>query len=291
MSIRPRPRTRTRTRTTFARAAAALLALTLVRPLWAAPGDITRVPAPMLGSDPPDASDISDGDASVSTQTGALNYSFPITVPPGRLGMQPQLSLSYSSQSSTYGGVAANWSLSLPEIRLDTSESVLQQKYFAGLSTDPWSRERFVSSLSGSRPLVAVTETHESTVYQTYRAQNDSSWIRYERMNPGQPYLWRARSPDGVTHYFGDTALGSSSPNVVLLTRSVDSFGNTVEYQWQDSQISQIRYTSNPAAGLPAFARIEFDYVTDICGRLPSGAADEPLLDWIDGRRRLVSAV
>jgi hypothetical protein len=247
---------RSRTRAALARATAALLALTFIQPLWAAPGDITQVPAPMMGSDPPAAKDIGEGDVSVSTQTGALTYSFPIAVPPGRLGMQPQLALSYSSQAPIYGGIAANWSLSIPEIRIDTSESFLKQRYFVGLKPDPWADERFISTMSGSRPLVAVDEDHESTVYKTYRAQNDASWIRYERMNEGQPYRWRARTPDGVTHYFGDLSLGATSKTVVKLTRSVDAFGNTVTYTWVGGQISQIAYTSNPdvAPVLPAFA-------------------------------------
>lgn len=284
-------RTRTRTRTAFVRALAGLLAVTMVSPLWAAPGDITQVPAPMLGSDPPEAKDIPDGDASVSTQTGALQYAFPIEVPPGRLGMQPRLALSYSSQGATHGGVASGWSLSIPEIRLDTSESLLKQKYWAGLSADPWFRERYISTLSGSRPLVPVTESFplESGVYQAFRAQNDNGWIRYERMKSGEPYLWRARTPEGITHYFGDTSLGGWSPNVVPLTRSVDAFGNTIEYIWQGYQLSQIRYTSNPAVGLKEFARIEFEYAPlELCGgRVPVGAQEDRRLDWIDGERRL----
>lgn len=91
-----------------------------------APGDIFSIPAPVVGSDPPKASDIADGDASVSTQTGALQYSYPIRVPPGRNGMVPQLALSYSSQAPIYGGIAAGWSLSIPEIREDTSQGRLR---------------------------------------------------------------------------------------------------------------------------------------------------------------------
>ena len=95
-------------------------------PALGAPGDIFSIPAPVIGSDPPKASDITDGDASVSTQTGALQYSYPIQVPPGRNGMVPHLALSYSSQAPIYGGIAAGWSLSIPEIREDTSQGRLR---------------------------------------------------------------------------------------------------------------------------------------------------------------------
>src|SRR5687768_13325957 len=81
-----------------------------------APGDVLQTAAPVLGADPPKARAIADGDASVSTQTGALQYSFPIAgIPPGRQGMAPALSLNYSSQAPNYGGIAAGWTLPIPE--------------------------------------------------------------------------------------------------------------------------------------------------------------------------------
>jgi hypothetical protein len=67
-----------------------------VVPAISAPGDITQIAAPTLGSDPPKAEDIQDGDASVATQIGSLNFTFPIKLPPGR-AMAPSLSLGYSS--------------------------------------------------------------------------------------------------------------------------------------------------------------------------------------------------
>jgi hypothetical protein len=90
-----------------------------------APGDIFSLPAPTLGADPPKASDIKAGDASVSTQTGALQYSYAIQVPPGRNGMAPSLALSYSSQAPTYGGVASGWAMSIPSISEDQTHGRL----------------------------------------------------------------------------------------------------------------------------------------------------------------------
>src|SRR4051812_46045967 len=89
------------------------------------PGDIFTVSAPVIGAEAPKATPLSAGDASVSEQTGSFQYSYSIKVPPGRHGMQPHLTLSYSSQAPIYGELAAGWSLSIPIIKLDTSEGRL----------------------------------------------------------------------------------------------------------------------------------------------------------------------
>lgn len=240
----------------FARALAVLLSVTAAAsPLWAAPGDMTQVPAPVLGADPPEVRDIADGDAAVSTQTGDFSFAYPIALPPGLLNMKPDLALRYSSQAPTYGGIAMGWSLSIPEIALDTSDSLITHK----LLRDRLKDGQFVSSLAGGRSLVPVSETALSDVKQTFRARNDGTFARYELMQDGVGYRWRVRTLDGNTHYFGEQSRASyATYSWSPLTRTVDPFGNTIEYLWNRYEISQIRYTSNPGAGLPAFARVDF---------------------------------
>jgi hypothetical protein len=91
-------------------------------PVRGEPGDIFSIPVPVVGADPPKAHDIHAGEAAVSSQTGAFTYAYPISVPPGRHGLAPQLALTYSSQAPIYGGIAAGWSLAIPAIREDTSQ-------------------------------------------------------------------------------------------------------------------------------------------------------------------------
>lgn len=192
----------------------AVVSVLQIRPAIGAPGDIFEIPAPGITADPPKATDIKDGDASVATQTGALQYSYPIQVPPGRNGMAPQLALSYSSQAPNYGGIAAGWSLSVPIITEDHSEgrlrtrSALVELDQAFKGEDPKADDRFVSSMAGGRPLIRVTEPTgiSSDVYAAYRAQNDTSFTRYERMQSTAPYRWRARTSDGNLLTFGEAA-------------------------------------------------------------------------------------
>ena len=97
-------------------AAMALVAFIQVR-ATASPGDIFSIAAPNLSADQPKAAALNAGDASVSPQTGALTYTYPIRVPPGRHGMQPSLGLTYSSQAPIYGTVASGWSAVTPTKR------------------------------------------------------------------------------------------------------------------------------------------------------------------------------
>src|SRR6185503_6144870 len=178
--------------------AMALVAITGTRPALGSPADVFAIGAPTAGATPAKAADIQDGDASVSTQTGALDYSYPVRVPPGRQGMQPHLALAYSSQAATHGGIAAGWSLSIPSITEDTSQGRL---WATAISVQV---KNYASSMAGGRPLIPVAEPAASDVLSTFRAQNDASFTRYQRMRDGTGYRWRALAPSGTTFYFGE---------------------------------------------------------------------------------------
>jgi RHS repeat-associated protein len=78
--------------------------------------------------------------------TGALIYSYPLTVPPGRNGLAPDLKLTYNSQDSQKDSYLGNrWSLNIPSIeRLNKTgtERIYDENFFA-------------SSLSGELALVS----------------------------------------------------------------------------------------------------------------------------------------
>ena len=287
---------------------AAFLATTAVlqlHPAIGAPGDIFTLPAPVIGADPPKATDIKDGDASVSTQTGALQFSYPIQLPPGRNGVAPQLSLGYSSQAPTYGGIASGWTLSIPAItedhsvgRLRTRSSQIEQQQIAN-NTDPKTDDRFTSSLAGGRPLVAVTEPTgvASDVYMSYRAQNDTTYARYERMLPTAPYRWRVRTTDGQFFTFGESArLAGCTVNdqYAPLTGVRDQFNNEIRYDyslmpWGECAITRISWGQNLTTGapLPDFAQVTFTYKV---GSACNGIYPNTQTDYRSGFRVLTGA-
>ena len=72
--------------------------------------------------------------------TGALIYSYPLTVPPGRNGLQPDLKLIYNSQSDNNSNLFGyGWSTNIPYIERINREGV----------EDLYSKNYYYSSLSG----------------------------------------------------------------------------------------------------------------------------------------------
>lgn len=246
------------------RSVALLLAAALVAgvtPAGAEPGDIFSVAVPVAGTSPEAAKPIAHGDVSVARQTGALQYAYPISVPPGRNGAQPHLSLAYSSQASIYGGIAAGWTLSgVPVITEDTSR---------GRTWEQLHGKRFTSSLSAGRPLVQVNEpTAAGTT--AYRAQNDSSFVRYQKGGGDRAGNWQAFATDGTVYYFGETdshrgTCTTFSESYAPLTHTTDSFGNVVDYFYSagvdgECALTSISWGANANASVAHFATATFNY-------------------------------
>src|SRR5690606_34070487 len=138
----------------------------------------------------------------------------------GRLGLEPSLSLDYSSQGAIYGGLAAGWTLAIPEIRADNSFGLAGRS----LLGEPL---QFTSSLAGGNRLIAVTEDADTDVVQTFRAQDDPTYTRYERLTSKR---WRARAQDGRIFVFNEAANidGPVEVGYAPLTHIEDPFGNRV---------------------------------------------------------------
>src|SRR5262249_35211490 len=53
----------------------------------------------------------------IDGSTGASTQTIPLDIPPGRNGLQPDVSLQYNSQNTSDGIVGYGWSLSIPSIQ------------------------------------------------------------------------------------------------------------------------------------------------------------------------------
>jgi hypothetical protein len=97
--------------------------------------------------------------------------------------MEPSLALTYSSDAPMTGGVAAGWTLSLPEISRDPSRSLEGTDY-------EWT--------SSYGRLVRYAEPG-TTGTNTFRAWGDSTYTRFTRIDATH---WEARTTEGIIHRF-----------------------------------------------------------------------------------------
>ena len=244
---------------------AAIFALWSVSDTHAYPGDVFETTAPAADGEVEAITEIQDNEYAVSEQNGAFSYNYPIAVPPGRNDMQPALALVYSSRHPDRGGVAMKWTLSIPMIRVDTSEGRLGEM-------------QYMSTMAGNQRLVPVDEPAGPGGLQAYRAENDASYTRYQRLSPQDG--WRALTSDGRTYYFGEgNAKDLPESARFMLSRVVDRFGNEIEYEWTeiygnayngeatvivDRALTKISYGKNDAIGEGHFVELRFEYVDEL---------------------------
>src|SRR5829696_202498 len=168
--------------------------------------------------------------------TGTGNFAVPITMPPGRNGFQPQLSLAYSTGNGN-GPYGLGWSLTVPGVSRKTSKGIPRYR------NDPGSlHESDTFILSGAEDLIPVTETVGIT---RYRPRTEGLFARIEHHATPETDHWEVRSKDGLMSVYGtpftlpdDPAATANPENRAEvfgwnLTKTVDPFGNTIQYEYE----------------------------------------------------------
>ncbi len=167
--------------------------------------------------------------------TGALVYSYPLAVPPGRNGLQPDLALTYNSQQGITADniVGYGWSLNIPSItRLNKTgtEKLYTDNYFS-------------SSLSGELVLTSGT---------AYAAKvENGDYLKYAYNGTS----WTVTDKKGTVYKFGQTAAARQDDPAAtktykwLLSEVRDTNSNYISYTYTKDagQIypNQITYTGN----------------------------------------------
>lgn len=183
---------------------------------------------------------------------GTACLSYPIQIPSGRAGMQPILSVNYSSSGGN-GWLGVGWDLSVPAITLDTRWGV--PRYDATYETE-------IYLLSGEQLVVRDDDgdfapmphrTNQQTLRypdntRFYARSGDAhdSIIRHNELTT--TYWWEVVDRNGVTHYYGhypDTNLNTTDHPTTLkddhgnvakwmLAESRDPYGNWVRYYYDE---------------------------------------------------------
>src|SRR5262249_49525274 len=189
--------------------------------------------------------------------TGALTLQIPISVPPARANVAPQLSLQYSSAS--YREVTAfgtGWALPISSV----SRSIKH-------GTPRIHRNGSVYSYDDSdgqnptfeRDGVELAKDSDATKGAViYRDRLDRALMR-SIYHPGADGYWEVTERNGYVSYYGNLPDHSLARAVVeddlgirqwLLLRTVDPFGNYIDYSYEQgpprSDLSQLQLAPLP---------------------------------------------
>lgn len=174
------------------------------------------------------------GASGVDQSSGAFTYSYPLTIPEGRNGMAPKLTLSYNSQNNESGWFGHGWTMSIPYIERTTKTGTDKM----------YSNPAFVSSLHG--------EIISSNGISYEQKIDDGSYAKYTYSGN----VWQMVDRDGTTYYFGTTYNSRVQDDTTgtkigkwYITEVRDKFGNGIIYNYtKDSGTvypSSISYTEH----------------------------------------------
>src|SRR5690606_15957163 len=160
-------------------------------------------------------------------QQGDGTLDFPITIPPARAGLEPNLSVSYNNNGSS-GMVGYGWDINIPAISIDTKYGV--PTYDPVYETESYllNGEELLlvtSALSGSKYL-----PHRSTAQQTrvtdavFVPKVESSFSKIVRKgNSPSNYYWEVWDTSGTKYTYGGSVHPSTTfTNSVLKSHPTD---------------------------------------------------------------------
>ncbi|MDP2941373.1 MAG: LamG-like jellyroll fold domain-containing protein, partial [Candidatus Omnitrophota bacterium] len=180
--------------------------------------------------------------------TGRAVFSLPIYVPQGRRGIQPNISLTYSSGAGN-GPLGVGWSLELGAIERSTKKGA--PKYDDNSDT-------FVFNSGGSSSeLVSIGSGQ-------YRAKIEGAFMRFQFNGSS----WTVTDKSGTKYFFGQDASSriedGSRKFKWALDKVLDLHGNYLSaiYAKDQNQLypEKIQYTGNEPAGLSPLGLVEFEF-------------------------------
>jgi RHS repeat-associated protein len=164
-----------------------------------------------------------------ATSTGDATLSYPIEVPPGRGGLQPQLAVTYGSGgANTWLGLG--WDVPLPSITVDSRWGV--PRYDAGLET-----ETYVVGGQQLTPVAHRGALRARTAEKIFHTRVEGGFARIVRHGDSpKNYSWEIVDKAGIRSFYGGTAqsvLADDTGNVFqwALREIRDPHGNVMRYQ------------------------------------------------------------
>lgn len=195
------------------------------------------------------------------SQKGEANVSYPIKIPAGRNGLQPQLAIQYSSDGGN-GWLGEGWGFSSPSISIDTkwgtptfdsvNESEIymlngEQLMYPKLNGRDWMPNRHYDVNAAPTGTFSTQNINRSAnLHFTPRKQG--GFTNIERIgNSTSNYVWKVINTDGSVFWYGgknvvnpNSVIMNSTGNIVHwgLFMIEDIHGNSIKYEYNNFTIT-----------------------------------------------------
>jgi Salmonella virulence plasmid 65kDa B protein len=183
---------------------------------------------------------------------GDNRLAFPIELPRGRNGLQPQLTVGYDSAGGN-GWLGLGWDLGLPAVIIDTRWGV--PRYSASQETETY-------SLNGDQltPVAHRTAPQHRTAEKVFHTRVEGQFQRIVRHGAGPTgYTWEVTDKAGTHWLYGGgsasdpATLADGDGNVFLwaLREVRDAHGNTMRYRYTKQDDFGVAAAAEPGRNEP----------------------------------------
>lgn len=151
----------------------------------------------------------------VANNEGDASLSFPLRLPAGRNGLQPQLALMYSSDGGS-GWAGYGWNMPFPAVSVDLAWGV--PRYLPDKES-----ETYLFKGSQLTPVAHFGDYADRKSEKRFYPRREADFEKIIRHgNSPSDYWWEVTSKDGVRNFYG----GSPSEGVIENSVSTDANGN-----------------------------------------------------------------
>ncbi|UOG62592.1 SpvB/TcaC N-terminal domain-containing protein [Leptospira noguchii] len=190
---------------------------------------------------------------------GNVSLTYPIHTPPGRAGVEPKLSITYSSTGGD-GWLGVGWSLGLGNITRTPEYGAL---YYDARDSFTWNGTRLIK--------VSGNTTNENGIYRAEITNEDFLIFKLSQIESGG--VWEVLDTSGTKTIYGESS-GDRIYNPAIpsqtyswyLSKTEDKNGNYLQASYDNSEYSknrnlylkEIRYTGNTKNGTSARQYVRF---------------------------------
>ncbi|WP_258105033.1 SpvB/TcaC N-terminal domain-containing protein [Marinoscillum sp. MHG1-6] len=172
---------------------------------------------------------------------GNANMSYPLNIPAGRAGMQPQLALSYSNGGGS-GWLGLGWSLSVPSINIDTRWGV--PRYDPDLETETYLLNGGQLTPVAHRGELRPRDNSDKQFHPRVEG-GFQKIIRHADGGDMKKYWWEVVDKSGTRYFYGGNSNGVFDESSVLRTDEANGGGDIAQWclrEVRDLNDNYIRY-------------------------------------------------